>query len=116
MLTFQKDTIFVGYGRRLHCSHCNNMMREHIYQKHSSNGIYWFQYRNFYGDLLCVCPFCEHGFKLNKKETEKLSALMAEGQSQTKSYFEKHLSRQQQRLFIKRLDKLKQRDLIVLLS
>lgn len=115
MLTVRRDNIFIGYGRSLRCHHCNNAVSERVYQDRSSIGVAWLNYINSYGDLFSVCPICSVGFKLKKTETHKVTPLLEAGKSETKKLFDT-LSARNKIAFIKRLDKLKQKDLIIFLS
>ena len=53
MISWQHDTIFIGYGRPLQCEHCKNKTVEIIEQEHTYTAMPFF-YRNQYADLYCI--------------------------------------------------------------
>lgn len=60
MLTTLNGNVFLGYGRVIHCSHCNNEVQEQIVGSTSEGGICSIPIRAMSSDFWTTarCPIC----------------------------------------------------------
>jgi hypothetical protein len=100
MLTTLKGQVFLGLGRRLHCSRCDNDVQEHIVGTTSESGFFSIPVGAMSVDIgtSARCPICheptpvpEPRFKTYEEMLNEQKQLHSEfldaGREQTKAYF-----------------------------
>lgn len=110
MNTIVSDNKFIGYGRSIHCTHCNNRVVEHVFMPFLAQGFFYLPYFKDRFGVIVICPICHVDTTANAN-TEGIAAILEAGKHHTKRFYAENNNWLQKRSLLRDLRKLGFHDL-----
>jgi hypothetical protein len=94
------DNEFIGYGPNIECSHCHNKVWLEVWQPYFHQKLYSVipAHPKMYRDFNVRCRVCLWGFKIKKRDKEKMGEILEQGRTATKYSFDKMEAKARERL------------------